>query len=366
MVRRLASLVVLAVAILPGIEAADGDQAMDFFRAGRLVEAASEFQAIVDEKPDDHHAWFMLGFCMLRANRPVDAEPMFRRALALDRSKPEYFHGLALSLRARGRHAEAIAVLGAGLETARDARSRFAMFSLRGSIEAALERWSSAIPDLELARTIKADPALLATLGRAYLASGREAQAVDVLEEALAINGEDGLTRRTLAESLLRLGGKSSDPVEKRTVYERALRHGEILAAQPSGDPDLRNIVGRAALGAGRLDIAERAFLDVLERAPGQCYAMVNLARVYVAGSRWTDVEAMLQRARACAPRLASVHETWGSALLRQARWAEAREAFLKAREIAPSPSAEVGLEEAEKRLRSEIQRVTSPTPSER
>jgi tetratricopeptide (TPR) repeat protein len=119
--------------------------------------------------------------------------------------------------------------------------------------------------------------------------------------------------------------------------YNKSLDYAQSLSAISPDDLDAVHLVGRAALGAGRLDQAERVFLHVLNRDPRQCYAMVNLGRTYFAAERWTDAELVLRRAASCAPRMAPVYETLGELYLKLGRHQEAAAAFRRAEEIEPT-----------------------------
>src|SRR5262249_50030835 len=101
-------------------------------------------------------------------------------------------------------------------------------------------------------------------------------------------------------------------------------------------DAEAVYLVGRAALGAGQLEQAERLFLHVLSLDPRQCYAMVNLGRTYMALARWSEAEGYLRQASACAPRLAVVYETIGDLYIKTGMPQQAAVAYRRAEEIEP------------------------------
>ena len=67
------TVLILALAIAPAAMA-DQEQALTYFKGGKYLEAAGEFQAIIDEHPDYAYAYFMLGNCFLKTNKATDAE----------------------------------------------------------------------------------------------------------------------------------------------------------------------------------------------------------------------------------------------------------------------------------------------------
>ena len=90
----------LAAAACPRTAKADTDEAVAAFKAGRYLEAAAEIQAVVDRAPGYPYGYFLLGHCLLKMQRPAEAEIQFRRAVNLDQQRAEYYQGLVLALNA--------------------------------------------------------------------------------------------------------------------------------------------------------------------------------------------------------------------------------------------------------------------------
>ncbi len=81
-------------------------------QAGLLDLAIGDAQQLVERHPARAAAdWFNLAYLLERRGRPVDAEPAFRRALALDPRFDRAWYGLGLALIGRGRIEEAVAAL---------------------------------------------------------------------------------------------------------------------------------------------------------------------------------------------------------------------------------------------------------------
>src|SRR5262245_58169074 len=120
--------------------AADGDQALRAFKAGKYVEASAMFQALVDESPGSAYGYYMLGNCFLKMREPVEAERSFRQAIERSGDRFEYHHGLANALLAQGSYQEAVDALSAA-ENLVQTPQRFAFFALRGTCWGALKQW---------------------------------------------------------------------------------------------------------------------------------------------------------------------------------------------------------------------------------
>jgi tetratricopeptide (TPR) repeat protein len=319
---------------------ADADAALADFKAGRYLEAAAEIQAVVDRSPGYAYGYFLLGHCMLKKGHVRDAELEFRRALTLDPSRAEYFQGFAMALKASGNWRLTIRAADEGLARATDPRTRYVLLALRGYAWSALRRWSDAVRDLEAAQRINSEPWLLESLGKARFATGAYAAAIPLLRQGLQASPDDPAVLRLLAESFLRLAAVEQDAVHKRFNYVQSLAYAQRLVSVSPHDLDAVHLVGRAALGAGRLEQAENVFRHVLANDPRQCYAMANLGRTYIAASRWDEAEAYLRKASACAPRLATVYESLGELYLELGKPQEAAEAFRRVEEIEPTHKA--------------------------
>ena len=330
------------VAASCSVARADAAKAFADYKAGRYLEAAAEMQAVVDRAPGYAYGYYLLGHCMLKTKQLRQADAYFRRALELEPTRPAFYLGLALTMRAEADWQRAIQATSDGLAHARDDETRFGLLRQRGLAFGTLQIWNLAIRDLEAARRIHPDPFVLVQLGKAYFATGAYQTAVLPLQVALQSAPDDPSVIRLLAECYLRMAAGERDPSHKVAFYLKSLEYAQSLSALTPDDMDAVHLVGRASLGAGRLDQAERLFLHVLNRNPRQCYAMVNLGRTYFADERWTDAELVLRRAAACAPRMAEVYETLGELYLKRGRHQEAAAAFRRAEEIEPPKRAPV------------------------
>lgn len=330
---------------------ADLQRALGYFKGGKYMEAAAEFQALVDRSPDYDYGSFMLGNCHLKMNRPAEAEAWFRRALELAPGKGEYYYGLALALRAEGRLPDTIAALDRAETRAVPPDARFLVLSLRGRSYAALRRWQESVADLERARAIRPDATVLIVLGQSYFELGRPDVALSAFVDAVRYFPAEPEGYRLGAEALLRLGADAAEPDRKDGYYGDALRLAEAYRRLQPESSAAYNLLGRAALGARRFSDAEIFLVHFLAAEPAHCYAMVNLARAYIAQQKWSPAETTLQKAAACAPKLPVVYETLGIAYLRQQRSAEAVGAFRRAQALQYGSGARSHVEATERSL---------------
>jgi tetratricopeptide (TPR) repeat protein len=332
-----------ALAFLVGVGSlparADTDEALAAYKAGRYLEAVAELQAVVDQSPGYAYGYFLLGHCMLKMRHVGEAELQFQRAVRLDPARAEYYQGQALAFAASGNWSLMIRAADEGLLRTQNPRTRYALLALRGYASGALRRWHDAVRDLEAAQRIHSEPWLLVFLGKARFATGAYTQAIVPLRQLLLVVPDDPVVLRLLAECFLRLAAEEQDAVRKRFDYLQSMGYAQRLASVTPDDLDAVHLVGRAALGAGRLDRAENVFRHVLALNPRQCYAMANLGRTYMASARWAEAELYLRNASACGPRMTTVFDSLGEVYLQLGKPQEAAAMFRRAEEIEPRPT---------------------------
>jgi len=346
----LVAVALLAIVAAPAVRA-DFDQAMNYFKGGKYVEAAAEFQALVDSSPNYDYGYYMLGLSFMKMDKPADAETAFLKAIEINGDKFAFHHALANAYYDRGKYDKAVATLRTAEDLAADQSEKFALYQLRGLSYAGLEKWADAASDLEQARKIKSTPAILERLGQAYYELGHNDKAVPVLREALAAAPRSEAILLRLTNSLLNMGAEATSDAQKQKYYDEALETAERYQKAKPTDPEGHNLVGRAALGAKKYDRAERAFTAVIEQKPDQCYAMVNLGKTQIAEERWADAEQSLRKAQACAPRMAVIPESLGFALQKQNRLEEALAAYEQSYAIKPSPSVKKAIDVAKENI---------------
>src|ERR1700737_1462949 len=100
---------------------------------------------------------------------------------------------------------------------------------------------------------------------------------------------------------------------------------GQSRAAR---DPQKLFEAGEAALHAGRLDDAERAFRQVLTINPGVAGAYANLGVIHMRRKQWPQALAMLHKAEKLAPDIAGIRLNIGLAYFRQNDFAGAIRPF--------------------------------------
>jgi len=327
----------LAVAALCAtITEANYELALSEFEKGNYDVAAAAFQALVDDSPSYDFGHYMLGLCHLKRGESEAAAERFRTALEFNSDRFEYFYGLAQALQQSGAYETAIQTLNRAEALAGD-DTRLQLHYARGMAHAALNAWEDAIGDLELAAAAKPGyKPVMERLAHSYYKAGRYRDAIPLLRESIAIDADTAANYRLLAESLMANKIDKDGAFEAAAAY-RALRLGDSAAA---------DLLGRAALAAGRFDVAIAAFSGVLVDSSSHCSARINLALALLASERAASAEQALTGAQSCETLQSNVYATLGLVQRTQGRYEEALGNYEKAYAILPASSSYQAIEE--------------------
>ena len=314
-------------------------------KSGKYLEAAAEFQSMVDQSPSYDFGFYMMGLSFLQMGKSDEALKNLLKAIELNGDKFEYHHAVAKGYFEKKQYAKAVATLKTAEPLAADSRTEYALYQLRGMSYSALEKWSDSIDDLEKAKTIRPSNAVLDRLGLAYYNLGHNDKALPALKAALKLSPDNAAILARLTTVQLNLGAETRDDSGKKSYYDAALVTAEKYRSVRPDSLDAQNLVGRAALGGKNFEKAGQAFRKVLAIKSDHCYAMANLGKTYIATSQWADAQSILEDAVKCAPRMAVVYEGLGFVLQKQKQLPEAITAYEKALEIKPSSSIRKAIE---------------------
>jgi tetratricopeptide (TPR) repeat protein len=304
----------LLLATLPA--AADFETGLSHFKAGKYMEAAAEFQKLVDDNPDYADGYHLVGVCFLKTKKYDDAEKNFLKALELNGDKFEYHFNLANTYAAQKKHGSVVKTLN-NAEGLAPATHKAALHKMRGHALYSQKKFGEAIDDLERALAGKPDAATQAQLGKAYFSVGEYPKAVSSLKKAVGSQPTDG-NFEILVESLLSMAAKASGESAKKLEYGKAMSEADKWAAASSSSK-AKYAVARSAFGAGQLDKAVANFDAVIQADSKNCNAMANLGKAYVSKADWNNALKALDKAIQCDPQLNIAWESKGFALQKQA-----------------------------------------------
>jgi tetratricopeptide (TPR) repeat protein len=366
--------IVLALAVLPA--AADFETGMSQLKAGKYLEAAAEFQAVVDEHPDYADGYHLLGVCFLKAKKYQDAEKNLIKAIELNGDNFASHYNLANAYRAQGKNDKVVKTMN-NAEGLAAGDQKALVSQLRGNALAVQGKWAEAVDDLEKAAAAKPDAVTQAQLGKAYFAVGENDKAVSALRKALSMDKSAG-NYELLVEAMLNVAAKTSGESAKKSKYGDALAEAEKFLAFAPSSTDAKYLVGRAALGAGQFDKSVGAFQDVLKAKSNHCNAMANMGKAHTAKGDWANALTSLENATRCDAGMSVAWEGMGFVLqktasnskefaVQQKNYQQAIAAYKKAQAIKPSSSISKAIETCEHNLSvsQENQQITTAEKSQ-
>lgn len=305
---------------------------------GKSAEAARAWQRCLEVEPDRPDACSGLAKLAIKSGDDAAAEPLLRKALAVDDSLSETVQQLAELLTRGNRAEEAVEVLARYVQrypTAAECLLTLAQTELQlGNLDAAQQHFEAVVAlrptmheaflglgtvltrqgrreegrkHLETARTLRAEkPGRPADLSAAefdmlqtrvscassvlyaaqvYQRHGQLPAAEHLARQAMAMDPKS-LPSRLL---LITLYGEMQDVPRAIQVCE------DTVAADPE-NPDLVWELGVLNFQAGRFEAAESALRKVLHLAPDQARSYEGLAELFLQSGRWDDEAVRLAR----------------------------------------------------------------------
>lgn len=285
--------------------------------AGNHREAALYLQQIAEAGQDNLQIQLLTGANHLALGAHVQAEQALLRVLALQPGQPNAVRLLAESRRRQGRPRAALDAL-RGIPDDRDPQ----LLALRGVLHLEDEQLDTAVSLLEQAsRAAPRQPAIQLQLARAYLATGRTAEAVALFEGPIGEGaGEAVETAVTLlAGYAAGRDGEAAQAEASRTLDSRPddaqAALGVGLFRQALGDargarealeqslrldpalPATRLTLAGLALAESNGEEAARQYRALLERTPDHVPALLGLAQVAREAGRFDEAARQLARA---------------------------------------------------------------------
>ena len=296
----LAAAALLALAAAPVM--ADYDAGLAYFRQGKFVESAAEWEGVIANAPEYAYAYYMLGNCYLKLKKYRDAEPQFRKAAELDPGKFNYHLNLAQTLMALRKYPETVNVLDEAENLATSSKEKTRLHRLRGLSLVRTKDYSRAVEDLK-----QANPAgnhqVASNLARACYQVNDFNCLKDAASKALKLDATDEATASLLVRATLERARRTKDKARKKATYKQAAGFAAKLVAIAKDKVRAHELNGAALLGAEDYDKAIAEYRKVLKLAPKNCNAMMNIATAYQQLAKWDSVIDWAGKAASCNPK---------------------------------------------------------------
>jgi tetratricopeptide (TPR) repeat protein len=297
--------------------------AVNAHRAGRLRQAVTDYEALLQRTPNDADILQLLGLALAQLGNCADAVVFLARSLELKPDRPGVLLNLAQALHTLGREEGALQACNRALaldaSLAGGYRTRAAALTALGRREEALANAGQAV------RLALQDPGAHADLGVALEAVGREREALECFERAVGLDPNLAPAHHNRAMLLARLG-----------EHERALQSFDrALALQPQ-HAALNANRGNTLKELGRLPEAEQSYSLALAIEPNDPVTLHSRALVrYLRGEyleALQDYDVLAAQGKESAPALVGR----GATLVALCRYGEALAPLERATQLLP------------------------------
>jgi tetratricopeptide (TPR) repeat protein len=289
--------------------AAQFNRALALQQEGKLTEAADAYRAVLKLKPDYVEAHANLGVVLARLGKYEEAIVAYETAYRLAPHLTPILLNLGIAHYRAGQFARAVDVFPQFLEKNPDSVQARQLYGLS---LAALERYEEAIKQLEPMRDVaQPDPAVLYTLGLAYLRAGKAGLRATL--ERLA-SFPSGLPALHLLQGQAFL---------RDLEFEQAL---EELKEAKKLNPDLPRLyyaLGLAHQSLGRNKDAIAAFETELRRSPQDASTLYLLALALEADGNLTAAGERINESLKLDPQSPEANGLLGKILFKQGKAAE-------------------------------------------
>ena len=242
-------------------------RAVEYYRSGRLQEAAALCDGLLQENPDNPAALHLLGVIAFQRGENKAAVELIEKAIEINPSDPEFYNNLGLVFINTGKSDAALEHFHKALELKPDFADAY---SNLGTVLKDQGRLDEAIECYRKAMELKPDLAeAYSNLGNALKDQGRFDEAIECYRNALELKPD-------YAEAYSNLGNALMDQErfdEAIECYRKALELKPDLAGAYSN-------LGNALRDQGRFDEAIECYRKALELIPDFADAYSNLGNV--------------------------------------------------------------------------------------
>ncbi len=308
-------------------------------RVGDADKAIAAYEAAIAIDPDDGPSLVRLADLLLEKD-PARSQTLYRHALEVNPDNAPAWYGLGHCARIAGDRQEALARYRKAIEKAPDyAEAHYAVamiLAAQGDKEAAQEHLKISSEGHQA--RIPGDPLYTAMLNKGRSAvmmrheaqrlvqSGRITEAIDTLEQAIAID-VSGTTSRHYLGLLLAQQGRFEEAVEQLRM---------VVKADP-GNVEAKSTLGLALTELGRLDEAQAIYRDVLQRHPDHAPTLMYMGHILAQLGRSEEALGYMRRAVEAQPANGVFQYTLGELLARTGNEKEAIDHVSKAVQSMPS-----------------------------
>ena len=302
---------------------ADYDAGLAYFKQGKYVESAAEWEAVIANAPEYSFGYYMLGNCYFKLKKYRDAEPQFRKAVELDPGKFNYHLNLAQTLMSLRKYGETVQVLDEAEDLATTPQEKLLLHRLRGLSLGQVKDYQRAVKDLKQAGPAKSHQ-VASALARACYQTSDYNCIKTAAEQALKLKSSDEKTLTLLVRATLEKARRTKNKAQKKAVYKQAAGYASRLIPIAKKAVKAHELRGAALLGAEDFKGSIAEFQEVLKTDPKSCNAMMNIATAYQQLENWNAVIDWAGKTTRCNPKSSNAYGKIAFAYNKMKKWNEA------------------------------------------
>lgn len=290
------ALAVLSFLLTASIATAGYEEGVAAFKARNFEQAVAEFQQFVEERPDQHAGYQMLGLSLISAGRPGDAVAPLEKALELKGENPADRLYLGRALHLSGSHRESISALSRLNIGSLPAKNQSQVYQMRSASYARLGNTGSAAADLgRVADLNPSDAGARFEYGQMLHSDAQLDPAIAAYERAISMDGSNSEWKTVLVNAL-KVKGRSTRGSGKAGIYRKAEDVAmSLVGTSPSYDNLL--LLGEVQLGGKNYESAASTFQQAISKKRNDWHSHFYLGQAYGSLERFNDAEAPLNDA---------------------------------------------------------------------